>query len=356
MPPDPPTAPPRPAPRVAVVILNWLDTEATAACLSALATQTCPAPPGPAVQTLVVHNGPDTADLAPLAATGLAFRLLRPGRNLGFTGGMNLGIRAALADGADYVWLLNSDAEPAPDALARLLAHAEAGSDIGLLAPVIRNASDADRPDFWGGRIDPSPLTVRMSADPADYRAWEREAPDRIWLAGAALLVTRRLVNAIGLLDEHLFAYWDDHDYSLRSARAGFRNVLVPEAVVRHRAKPREAGAPTKPPYYYYYVARNHVLLLAKHGGLWANRRPLAWAIGRQLDWACRLRASPETVRAICAGLADGAAGRGGEYRPERRTAALWAPAAPALGRVLGRLWLRTGRPGQEPDGDARPR
>jgi GT2 family glycosyltransferase len=330
---------------VAVVILNWLDTESTATCLRALAAQAVPG-----LQTIVVHNGPDMADLAPLAATGLPHRLLRPGRNLGFTGGMNLGISTALAAGADYVWLLNADAEPAPDALPRLLAAAAAMPEAGLLAPLIRNASDADRPDFWGGRIDPAPLRVRMSADPADYRAWAEEAPERIWLAGAALLVTRQVFATIGPLDEHLFAYWDDHDYSLRSAHAGFRNVLVPEAVVRHRAKARESGAPTKPPYYYYYVARNHVLLLAKHGGLWANRRPLAWAIGRQLDWADRLRASPATVRAICAGLADGLAGRGGEYPGARRRAAVWAPAAPALGRVLRRVWL------DRQDDAARPR
>jgi len=322
-------------PTAHTIILNWLDPQATASCLRALAAQT-----QPPAQTIVVHNGPDNADLTPIRAAGVPFRLLRPGRNLGFTGGVNLGLATALADGADLIWLLNSDAEPAPDALARLVARATAEPRAGLVAPVIRNSSDGGNPDFWGGLIHPTPLHFSMSANQEDFAAWARDTPDRIWLAGAALLVTRNLAEAIGGLDESLFAYWDDHDYSLRANAAGFRNILEPAAIVTHRAKPREDGAPTKPPYYYYYVARNHVLLLAKHGGLRANNRALAWAIGRQLHAAHRLRASPATVRAICAGLADGLAGRGGEYRPERRTAALWAPAAPALGRLLGRVWL----------------
>jgi GT2 family glycosyltransferase len=317
------------------VILNWLDTEATAACLRAIAAQT-----RPPAQTIVVHNGPETADLTPLEPVGLPVRLLRPGRNLGFTGGVNLGLTTALAEGADYVWLLNSDAEPAPDALARLVGRATAEPRAGLVAPAIRNASDEGRPDFWGGLINPAPLSFRMSTRAEDYAAWAQEAPDRIWLAGAALLVSRRLVEAIGGLDEHLFAYWDDHDYSLRSARAGFRNLLEPAAIVAHRAKPREDAAPTKPPYYYYYVARNHVLLLRKHGGLGANLRPLLWNAARQLAAADRLRTSPETVEAICAGLQDGLAGRGGEFDPTRRTGRLAARLAPRLGRLLAATWL----------------
>ncbi len=327
--------------RVEVVVLNWLDTAATVACLASLARQTYAN-----FGVIVVHNGPAQADLAPLSEAGINFRLIRNPHNLGFAGGVNVGIRAALAGGASHVWLLNSDAEAAPDALAHLVEAAEAEAGIGLVAPAMRNINDEDRPDLWGGVVERRHLAFHMSAREEDWQAWCLTAPDRIWLAGAALLVRREVAERIGLFDEALFAYWEDQDYSIRSFQAGFRNILVPAAVVWHRAKAPDPIRPTKPPYYYYYTARNYLRLLRKYGGWRANARPLAWALARELTLAHRLRASPATVQAICAGLRDGLVGRGGEYDPTRTAGRLAARLAPTLGGLLARHWLR--RPGRD--------
>lgn len=69
--------------------------------------------------------------------------MLRNAINLGFAGGVDIGLRHSFASGATHAWLLNNDAEPLAGALGRLLAVARADPAIGLASAVILN-SDAD--------------------------------------------------------------------------------------------------------------------------------------------------------------------------------------------------------------------
>lgn len=299
------------------MVLNWNKAARTAACVAALARQTRH------LTVVVVDNGSDGAALGEL---GRCCVVLRNERNLGFTGGVNAGIRRALADGAKFVWLLNNDAEAAPDALERMLAAVAADPRIGLASPLIRNGDAGDAIEFCGGLRQGNDFLT--TADPITYARWSDTAPDRIWLVGTALLVRRRLIEAIGLFDERFFAYWEDNDYSVRSHAAGFRNVVVPDAVVRHWSGNPLADAGSKPVHYYYYMARNEMLFLRKHLGLGEIGRPLLWAIDRQFRLLGRLRAYPAAADAVLAGLWDGFRGRGGAYDPGRRL-------SPAVLRML---------------------
>src|SRR5262252_9133299 len=108
-----------PEPLVGVVIVNWRRPEATRVCLQALA----------ALQSrnwfaVVVDNGAADFSLEGLRTTLPDAAYARSPVNLGFAGGYNLGMRAALERGAEWVWFLNDDAAPEPDALAELLAAA----------------------------------------------------------------------------------------------------------------------------------------------------------------------------------------------------------------------------------------
>ena len=308
----PPAA--RREPWVHTVVLNWHATEETLGCLTSLRRQTYARQ-----RIVVVDNGSDEASLGPLRAEGAPWSFIRNPANLGFAGGVNVGIRAALAAGADHVWLVNNDARACPDALAHLVAAAEADPRVGLLSPVIRDLEQRDRIEFCGGRFNPLPLTFDMTLDPAVYRAWRQERPERIWLTGTALLIRRAVIDRIGLFDEALFAYYEDNDYSLRAAAAGFHNMVAEAATVLHRSSDPRGAVPGKRPYFYYYMARNQILLLRKHGGLRRNARALVWALRAQAREARRWRAYPEVVRAIGAGIVDGLRGAGGAYAAERR-------------------------------------
>nr|WP_294526643.1 glycosyltransferase family 2 protein [uncultured Rhodopila sp.] len=294
-------------PLVIAVVLNWNKAEQSAKCVSALRCQHYPN-----LRIIVVDNGSAEGSLAALEDLSIPFILLRNKCNLGFAGGVNVGIGRALADGADYIWLLNNDAEAAPDVLDRMLPVLEADSTIGLASPLIRNGDANDEIEFCGGLWQNNSFDT--TDDPLTYLAWAGSQPRRIWLVATAVLLRRSAVEKIGLFDEQLFAYWEDNDYSVRSIKAGFRNVVVPEAVVRHWSGRPKTDAASKPPHYYYYMARNEILFIRKYGSLPRTAKPLYWALMRQLTLAKRLHDYEAGLDAILCGLRDGALRRGGAF------------------------------------------
>ena len=287
----------------AVVILNWNKSEKTRRCLE-IGRKTTSLP----VQWIVVDNG-STERLGPLPPDVV---LLRKDENLGFAGGVNSGMQHAFASGAEHVWLLNNDAEPLPGALDELIFFAQTDPSIGLASSVILNSDADDAIEFHGGYWDD--FSYHTTIDPAEYARWISIAPERIWLLGTALLVSRRLIEKIGYFDETLFAYWEDNDFSRRSSRAGFRNVMVARSRVRH-----ESGHPTKhpaerPPYYYYYMTRNELKLLRREAFI-NQPKLLFWMMIRSLRLRRRLASLPLQRQAMLRGLADGLLGKEGAYQ-----------------------------------------
>jgi GT2 family glycosyltransferase len=287
----------------AVVILNWNKAEQTRHCVE-IARQTTAEP----VDWIVVDNG----SVEPISGLDRDVTLLLNSENLGFAGGVNRGLRHAFALGAEYVWLLNNDAEPLPGALDALLAAARQDPSIGLASAIILNADGNDAVEFHGGLWDD--YAYRKTADPMVYARWVADTPGKIWLVGTALLVNRRLIERIGFFDEAMFAYWEDNDISRRCSAGGFRNVVVPEARVRHESGHPADHPEERPPYFYYYMTRNELMLMRKMGEL-MRPRPLYWMLRRTVRLFRRLKALPAERRAVLRGVVDGVLLRGGVYR-----------------------------------------
>ncbi len=99
------------------------------------------------------------------------------GTNSGYTGGNTIGMAHAFAAGADYVWLLNSDAVAAPDTLAKLVAAADVALDTGLASPVLRERIDDPHIHTVRGQLDlAAPSKEKTDAIPI-ARNWLAERP-----------------------------------------------------------------------------------------------------------------------------------------------------------------------------------
>jgi GT2 family glycosyltransferase len=299
-------------PHVVTVVLNWNKAQDSANCVAALRHQSYAR-----MSVIVVDNGSTEGSLAPLEALSPQPIILRNKSNLGFAGGVNVGIKRALAEGADYIWLLNNDAVAAPHTLASCVAAMSADPALGLTSPVILNADAGDEVEFCGGLWNDNSFAT--TNDPATYRIWHRTRPDRLWLVGTALLIRRSVVDAIGLFDEKLFAYWEDNDYSVRALRAGFRCAVVLDGVVRHWSGRPKTDPGAKPVHYHYYMARNEILFIRKHLSLSQQPRPLLWAVHRHVRMIGRLREYPAAIEAIAFGLLDALRGIGGAFRSGRQ-------------------------------------
>ncbi len=201
------------APAVSVVVLTWNGRRWIERCLRSVAATAYPA-----LTVRVVDNGSrdGTGDLVAAFPSVLLDR--RP-RNLGFASGNNVGIRAALAAGADYVALLNQDTWVEPGWLAPLVQAAEADPSVGVLSPVqLTYESDNYDPGF--ARV--------FDGTPGDAVREVTSVP------GAALLVRRTVFETVGLLDPIYFAYFEEADFCRRARARGFRTVVVPAGRVHH--------------------------------------------------------------------------------------------------------------------------
>jgi len=218
-------------PKVACIILNWNGWQDTIDCLAAL--QECTYPQ---VTVIVVDNGSTNDSAARIRAACPDVVLLESGENLGFAGGNNIGIRYALAHGAEYLWLLNNDTRPAPDALSALVAKALSDRKIGAVASICYYADAQSTVQAWAGsRVNLWIGYVRLATVPHEDDWFDS-------LNGASMLVSRAAVEDAGLLDEGFFLYWEDTEYCLRLRRKGWRLAAAPDSRVLHKVNASTGG------------------------------------------------------------------------------------------------------------------
>jgi GT2 family glycosyltransferase len=229
------------------------------------------------------------------------------------------------------------------------VARCEADPAIGLACPLVLEADDPGAIQSGCGLFDLETPDYMPTHDATQARDWQARLPERIALHGTALLVRRSLHQAIGGFDSEFFAYWEDVDYSIRSARAGFYNVIVMDAEVYHESKPTIVNSGSIKPYYYYLYSRNELLMWRKVCSGPKFIKAAAWNLQRQLRQIVRMPDNSAGIDAILAGLWHGWRGLGGRYDPTRRMP--W-PVRGML-RRHPKLWLRLlgeGQPSRRPD------
>lgn len=208
--------------RVDVVVLNWNGWQDTIACLASLQRQDYPN-----FNLLVVDNGSTDGSVDQIKKAMPAVELLQTGANLGFGGGCNAGMRLALARGADYIWLINSDATVDPNALSALVRVAEQTPVLGAVGSVLYEADQHDRVQLWGGGA----VNLWLG------RSQHRISPGSLdFISGASVLLRRTALEEVGLFDQtNFFMYWEDTDLGFRLRKAGWLLAVADDSRVWHK-------------------------------------------------------------------------------------------------------------------------
>lgn len=247
-------------PSVAVVVLDWNGGEETLACLEAVRAST-----GVAPRVFLIDNASRTPILAEAERLFPELVVHRNERNLGYAGGNNVGLRLALEAGADFVVVLNNDAEVRPDAIAGLVAAASADDRIAAVGARVLRREDPARLWMAWGELTYRQSLVRLVGEGAqDGPEWlvERDVP---WVSGCAVLLTRSALERIGPFDEEYFAYHEEVDWCARAREAGLRVVYAPRAAVLHSGEGSSGGG-RYVSRKQYLVARNMVRFVRDHG------------------------------------------------------------------------------------------
>lgn len=217
---------------IAAVVVTFNRKVLLVECLRALLSQTTPLD-----RILVVDNASTdgTADLLRdeglLAASGV--RYLRLEQNTGGAGGFHAGMKAAYDEGHDWLWLMDDDAEPASDALARMVPHF-GRDDVAALAPMVTDAawSDEYTEPHRGMRLDGEIAGVVRPLTRAETVGRETLTITHCSFVGP--LFPRRTIEEIGLPIANFFIHYDDYEYVQRARQIG-SVLLVMAAKIAHK-------------------------------------------------------------------------------------------------------------------------
>jgi len=236
--------------KVAAIVLNWCDPEVTIQCVETLRASF------PAVSAVhVVDNASPDGSYGILKNRLPDCDVFRNNVNSGYTGGNNVGLVRAFDSGCDAALILNNDvivrfSDHFPEWVSRVVA----GDTLDLVGiPVYDEVQQRFTFPSNSGRF-------------VNRLMRSAEVPSGLpfcLICGCALLVTRRLYTKIGGLDERLFMYCEELDYSVRAAVAGGAVISGP-LDIGHVVRSEEPG--DRQPYVYFYQARNLVFLAKKFG------------------------------------------------------------------------------------------
>jgi hypothetical protein len=245
-------------PKVAIVILNWNGKDDTLECLASVFKLDYPN-----FAVIVVDNGSTDGSVAAIRQAYPQVTLIETGRNLGYAGGNNVGIRYALDQNAEFIFLLNNDTIIASDALTHLAKAAQIHSEVAVLGPVI---CQMEYPNIiWtAGEFLGKELTCSHYLQGEDETTLNNQACYEVdGIIGAAFFARSSIFLKIGLLDERYFLVHEESDWCFRARAQGYKCFIVPQAKIWHKVA-ASFGSEVSP-LRIYFSTRNRLLFAEKN-------------------------------------------------------------------------------------------
>lgn len=250
-------------PSVWLVVLGFNNAADTVECFKSLADSDYPNK-----HLLFVDNDSKDDSVARVIAEIPGVHVLQTGKNLGFSRGYNVGLDFSLRQGADYVFMINNDTVVAPGCVSALVKTAVLHPRAGVVVPKIFYY---DHPkSIWsaGSRYRPFPPSIVMRKTAGDDDGRFDHDPQLEFATTCALLLSRRFLEEIGLLDADFFIMYDDYDWSLRCRDGGYDILLVPSAHLWHKVS-KSTGVGTRSPFFWTHYGRSSALFARKHCKRW---------------------------------------------------------------------------------------
>ena len=295
-----------PRPRVCTVILNWNQPEMTAECVKSVLGQEASS----RNSVLVIDNGSTTENRAALAAAlPCECKLIQNDQNLGFAGGMNIGIHYALEKGFEYLWLLNNDAFPSPGCMDALVSAMDADATLTIVTP--RLIYPDGTPQQLGGCVDweTAHISPMLGTD------FPRPAEKGWYVTGAAPLFRSDVLRSVGGFDSRFFAYWEDVDLCTRIISGGGNFGVANAATCVHL---ESATSGRNSPINTHLNVRNGWLFVSKHRNVLSWPRLWLRQTASRLKYAGKLkeRGHDKQALAVLTALWDGMTNR--FHKPRR--------------------------------------
>jgi GT2 family glycosyltransferase len=262
---------------VYAIVLSWNHMEDTVECLESM-TRSNYAP----IKFLLVDNASTDSTVETVRKKFPIVEIIQSEKNLGISGGYNLGMKYALEQGASYILVANNDIEIDPDMINNLVREMDTDDHIGIGMPKIYHYY-GDRNRLWctGARWRKFIPSVKMTGVDAEDNQSYNLARDIEYAPSCCLLLRRELVEAIGYFDTNYFFYNDDWDYSARARKFGFKIRFTPDAHMWHKVSVSTQKS-AKPAIWWNYFGRSTVRFYKFHATRWQLGLYTAWFVVRE--------------------------------------------------------------------------
>lgn len=233
------------------------------------------------------------------------FKLIASRSNLGYAGGNNLGIKYALENGADYILILNPDTTVGKNLLKGLVRAVEKRKAVGIIGPATKEKGRT----VYCGKI----FWLRPELEHVAIKPRKGVLGKDFYIPGSAMLVRREVFEKVGGFDEKYFLYFEDADFCMRARKAGFKLVIMPDVLIRHKVSSSTSDLGSVILLRYHY--RNALLFNWKNGPWYIKIALFPWSRFVIIKQAVKilLRKNVPISRAILNGTLDFYRGRFGK-------------------------------------------
>jgi len=239
------------SPLVYIVILNfnsWCDTfECVDSCCGLNYDN---------YRILLIDNGSDTDRSQELLGRHSAVEFLKNARNTGFAGGCNLGVKHALDNKADFVWLLNNDTVVDRESLSEMISSLADLNAVGILSPKIYYHQTSD---MWssGGYINKMGMACNFTDDFSGKRSVG-------FVTGCAMLIPADIFSQYGQLKDEYFLNVEDWEFCKRLTEKGKKIYVIGSSVIHHKVSRSKKGGVASP-VDVYYTTRNRLYFIDEY-------------------------------------------------------------------------------------------
>lgn len=246
-------------PLVSIVTLTWNTTEVTCDFLKSI-NEHCAYPN---LEVIIVDNGSKEDPTAVFNSIYPAAKIILNGKNLGFTGGNNVGIKAAQGD---FLFIVNNDTEFTPGLIEGMLEAFSKYPDAGMVSPKFHYFFHKGVIEYAGyNTVNVFTGRNAMVGCREEDKGQYDEMKETNYAHGGGMMVPRKVIEEVGALPEDFFIYYEEFDWSEQIKRKGYKIYYQPKSLIYHKESMTTGKSS---PFKTFYHTKNRILFM---------RRNVAW-------------------------------------------------------------------------------